>query len=153
MKGCTIVPAMMLSLLALVLLGGCGPGEYTPKANEELYGTWVNEKTGLKLVWSPDGSFSDYSLSSTANTPVGGGKWKIRRKWNDSEGNVFYETFATFTFGNWEGSDANGTTLKYLEKVSKSGSVLERNWWFTTSDFPKAIDPKGAYFIYYRAKE
>ena len=34
---------IVLSLLALLLLGGCGPAKYAPKANEELYGTWINK--------------------------------------------------------------------------------------------------------------
>jgi hypothetical protein len=143
--------AVLGSLLCLFLLGGCGQGKYVPKANEEIYGTWINEKTGAKIVLSPDGSFGDYSLSS-ATTPHRGGKYKISRKWTDSEGSVYYEVFSTFTFdkAKWD----IGTTLRNLEKVSKPGTVLEWNWVYATSDVPKAIDPKGNnYLIYYRAKE
>ena len=151
MKTRWVALAVSVSLLVLFLIGGCGQGKYTPKSNEELYGTWINEKTAAKIVFSPDGTFGDYSLRS-AITPHKGGKYKISRKWTDSGGSVYYEVLATFTFdkAKWD----IGTTLRNLEKVSKSGTVLEWNWAYATSDFPKAIDPKGNnYLIYYRAKE
>jgi hypothetical protein len=89
MKTRTTILAVLLSFLALILLGGCGPGKYVPRANEEFYGTWINEKMDpMKIVISPDGSFGDYNLT-TATTPFRGGKWKIFRKWTDSEGSVY----------------------------------------------------------------
>jgi len=150
---------------SLVVLGGVfgalgfGQEKYTPKPNEEIYGTWVNDDMmPPKTVSSPDGTFSDYFPASYGK-PYEGGKSEIVKTWTDSEGNVYYDTDDTFTFG----GTMELTKIQSLKKVSQSGTVLEWNWIavseFGSEKFPPAIDPTknqhdvAGYFIYHRAKE
>ena len=44
MKGGKIILFVLLCTLTHILLVGCVPSKYVPKPNEELYGTWINEK-------------------------------------------------------------------------------------------------------------
>jgi len=155
MKKPVIFFASLLILLIALGVPIFGQEKYTPKPNEELYGTWVNDKMNEKMVMNPDGSFADYYPASY-NKPYQGGKSEIFKKWTDSEGNVFYNTYVTIIFG------SPGYKTQDLCKVSKSGTVLEMQWVgvsdFGPEKFPSAFDAKTqseimGYFIYYRAKE
>jgi hypothetical protein len=108
-----------------------------------------------KIVMDPDGSFANY-FPVTYNKPFQGGKSEIFKKWTDSEGNVYYNTFNTFAFGS---SYMNKT--QNLWKVSKSGTVLEMIWAivgeFGPDKFPtfdtKIDNMNAGYLIFYRATE
>lgn len=154
-----IVPIGLAVLLAAVPLLAFGQEKSSPKPDEELYGTWVNEQMmPPRVVINPDGSFADYFPASYSK-PYQGGKTEIFKKWTDSEGNVYYDTYDTFTFS----STMEQTKLQCLKKVSKSGTVLEWNWVtvseFGPGKFPSTLDPTknehdvAGYLIYYRAKE
>jgi len=149
-------PAILFaSLVILLVVFGVsifGQEKYTPKPNEEIYGTWVNEETNQKTVKNPDGSFANYFPASYSK-PFQGGKSEIFKKWTDSEGSVYYNTFDTLAFGSY-----SMDKTQCLWKVSKSGTVLETIWVgvseFRPDKFPSTLDTKsGNYFIYYRAKE
>ena len=159
MRKLVVFFASVVILLALFGALGFGQEKYIPKPNEEIYGTWVNdEMMPPKTVNNPDGTFADYFPASYSK-PYEGGKSEIVKKWTDSEGDVYYDTYDTMTFG----STMELTKFQCLKKVSKSGTVLEWNW-VTVSDFgpekfPSTLDPAknehdvAGYLIYYRAKD
>lgn len=138
----------LLMVLCLGALPSVAQDKYVRNANEEIYGTWVNEEMfPAKMVKLTDGSYEDYYPAS-AGTPFRGGKQEIIRKWTDSDGNVFYETVDTFTFGS-----IKGIKTYNLWKVSNGRAVMEMNW-SEGAQFPKEIDPKGYnYFIFHRSEK
>jgi hypothetical protein len=121
------------------------------QSDEELYGTWVNEKAlatvfyGQKSVVGPDA----IDIYSQASDPAPGMvlSWEISSKWTDSEGNVWYKTFGARTAGAYP-----GLKFQALEKISGSGTVWERvvtvleTGRFNPAFFPRAIDPGAAYY-------
>ena len=154
MKARRLLP---LGLLVMFVLGSCATGKYVPKANEELYGTWINEKMlPQKVINNADG-FQQY-LHVSDSTPFYSGTGGIISKWTDSEGNIWYKTFGTYTGG---AGDYNGKSFTMLEKLSKSATVLEFVWAMPTSDqeiktptYPSKIDSRDSeYGIYYCAKD
>jgi hypothetical protein len=158
MRKSTFVLMALAVLLAAIPPVAFGQEKYVPKPDEELYGTWVNEEMNPpKTVIGPDGTFADY-FPATYNKPFRGGTVEIFKKWTDSEGNVYYDTFDTFT----SGMGVQGMKTQSLRKVSKSGTVLEWSWAavseFGPEKFPSTIDTNSqhdvsGYFIYNRAKE
>lgn len=151
--------AFLVVLLALVGALGFGQEKYTPKPNEEINGTWVNdEMMPPKVVINPDGSFA-YYFPASYSKPYQGWKSEIVKKWTDSEGNIYYETYDTLIFG----GTMEHTKFQCLKKVSKSGAVLEWNWVtvseFRPEKFPSALDPTksvvdvAGYLIYHRATQ
>jgi hypothetical protein len=147
-------PAVIL--LIMLLLGGCGPGKYKPKPDEELYGTWTNEKYGIMTTsnYSPQKEIIDASGYTAYQTisdhnPSQKGPLTIAARWKDSEGNIWYKTFGTASTGD------SVLRLQALHKLSKSGTVREcMNFWFLESNpnsYPATIDPaRPEYRIYYR---
>jgi hypothetical protein len=159
MKKQAVFVAFLVILLGVCGALGFGQETYTPKPNEEIYGTWVNdEMMPPKVVINPDGSI-EYYFPASYSKPYQGWKSEIVKKWTDSEGNVYYETYDTLTFG----GTMEHTRFQCLKKVSKSGTVLEWNWVtvskFGPEKFPPALDPTknavdvSGYLIYSRAKE
>jgi hypothetical protein len=131
----------VLVLFCLVLLGGCGPGKYVAKANEELYGTWVSEGSYPQKSVDFAGGYKDFRLLSDA-APISEGTLDIMAKWKDGEGNVWYRIFGTVTIGGHA-----GTKYQFLCRISKSGKTRESvNIWPVTSydpkRFPSDINPK-----------
>jgi len=117
--------------VALVLLAGCGPAKYSPKANEEIYGTWTHE--GIKwqkLVVSMGGTKTYANLADV--NPVMESKEQISAKWKDADGNIWYKTLELFTSGPLK--DSKG---QYLWKIS-NGSEIE-----LTGEFVKDFNEKG----------
>jgi hypothetical protein len=160
MKTRTMVFAASAMLLALALLGGCGPGKYIEKPNEELYGTWTNESySGVisegeyapqKTVTAP-GAYSDYRML-TDNGPGFTGKEEVTSKRTDSEGNIWYTI-------NMSGSTGDNTfKWQSLQKLSKAATVREfvvvEVVAFGPANYPTKVEPGAPnYKIYYRAKE
>lgn len=152
-------------LLVMTLLGEyCYGQNYVPKADELLYGTWINESatTHQKVVAFP-GGYKTYDKISDAK-PFEGGKEQIAEKWTDSEGNVWYKTCLTTTFGIvpsgvHKGYDYSGWKFQVLLKFSKSGTVRELMAVhvpeFDPNLYPTKIDPTDIdhYLIFYRPKE
>lgn len=141
-------------LLTAVLLAGCATSKYVPKANEELYGTWVNENSlPQRIVQVPDG-WEQY-LYTDDSQPFARASAVIVSKWTDAEGNIWYKSFGTITAGLYPGEK-----FTELDKLSKSGTVWEFVWTMPTNDrelitlvYPTKIDPKSPeYGIYHRAE-
>jgi hypothetical protein len=146
-------------LLFLIPVGASAQEKYVPNANEELYGTWINDKTVntfriQKMVVSADG-FKEYSVvsSSYPNDEV---TQKIANKWKDSSGNIWYKVFGNIKTGPWKGRN-----FKALEKLSEGASVLEMvvsafEGDFGSADYPNKIEHNstfnGGYRIFYRTK-
>jgi hypothetical protein len=133
-------------LLPLALLAGCS------KANEKLYyGTFTNDNIIPQKTVRAPGSFKDYS-SITDSVPVEEGTEKVVRVWVDSEGNTWFQTYATITTQ----GDYKDSKVQYLAKVNKAGTVLEFMWnivsEFSPKNFAKKIDKALAsnYRIYNR---
>jgi hypothetical protein len=155
MRTRTTVFAVLLSFLVLVLLGGCGPGKYVPRANEEIYGSWTNEKMEYqKVVVAPESEKMYIKLDDT--TSFEESSQQIVSRWTDSEGNVWYKCSNTRNKG-----PHSGTKFARLDKLSKSGTVWESVWTAPANDeemknpkYPIKIDPQDSlYNIYYRTKE
>ena len=149
------------ALLALLVigLGGCGPGKYTPKPNEELYGTWTNEQSPAfqQVVFAPN-SWKWYQRIGNP-APSIDCKLELTSKWTDSEGNIWYKSIGTIIGGT---AGDVGTELVVLSKLSKSATVLEFVHTFPSNEqelktpvYPVAIDPKryASYFLFNRARE
>jgi hypothetical protein len=137
-----LLTAQVVSL-ALILLGGCA------KPNKDLfYGTFTNEnESPPKTVHAP-GVMKDYAAVSDT-TPIVEGTEQIFDYWTDSEGNVWFKTNAI-----WKGAK-----FQTLQKISKSGTVLEivsnGVTKFDSKSFPTKVDPTGGdyYRIYHRAEK
>jgi hypothetical protein len=140
-------------LLALVLLGGCGPN-----ANEEVCGTWINDKVSgdvahpQKFIETSVGYMRlGYKLYSGVSDsgPSEIGTEKIDSKWTDSEGNIWYKTLGTVTAGQYK-----GTKFQCLYKISKSATVCEFVYRpigmgeFNPSQFPKNIPSNNGFDVY-----
>jgi hypothetical protein len=157
--GMTVFAALSVAVI-LIVAGGCAPGKYVAKQNEQLYGTWTNQQnvggvlSPQKAVVTVDGNklyskISD-SVPSEENT------FQIDSKWTDSEGNIWYKIFGTVTMGAYKGA-----RWQELEKLSKSGTVWERalnalgaSGEFNPQNYPPRIDPKYfEYRILYRAEK
>jgi hypothetical protein len=109
---------ILLSLIPFVVNA---QDKYVPKAKEESYGTWVNEKGSLQKTVIFAGGFMNYILMADKVPTYNEGESKIEAKWIDSEGNVWYKSFGTITEGMGEGQK-----FQTLARVSKSGTVYER---------------------------
>lgn len=143
----------VLTGLLVSLIVGCATGKYVPKANEELYGTWMNEKTQnhdliQKIVYDASG-WQEYTKVSDSKA-LEGGTWSMDSKWTDVQGNIWYKVFCTFTTG-W----AAGMDVQVLYKLSNSATTLE--WVYKMSSqssgisYPSKIDPTSdTYHIFYR---
>ena len=160
--GMTVFGAAAI-LLSMILLGGCGQGKYTPKANEELYGTWINRSYTGKF--SPPNDYhpqkevidsNGYHIFRFVDDPgqYFVGAETITNRWTDSEGNIWYKTYKRSFF------DENGKTTvpHFLYKLSKSATVRESVFairdTYTPGAFPSKIDPKdSSYLAYERAKK
>jgi hypothetical protein len=147
-------------LLVSALLGGCGPGKYVERPNEELYGTWTNETYSGAIsegAYAPQksvtasGTYSDYRML-TDHGPGFAGKEEVTSKWKDSEGNIWYKT-------NMSGSTGDSTfKWQSLQKLSKAATVREfvvvEVVAFSPANYPTKVEPSAPnYKIYYRAKE
>ena len=143
----------LVCLLVLVVLGGCGS-----KANEEICGTWTNDKASgeiahpQKLVETSVGyKLLGYKLYSgvSDSDPFEIGTEKIDSKWTDSEGNIWYKTLGTLTAGEYK-----GTKFQCLYKISKSATVCEFAYRyigmgeFNPSQYPKNIPSNNGSDVY-----
>ena len=160
MKIRRLLLAVLVILPSLVPLVVAAQDKYVPKANEELYGTWTNEKTIntfhiQKMVVSADG-FKEYSNASSSYPSVEVAQ-QMDTKWTDSKGSVWYKVFGNIKTGPWKGQN-----FKALERLSEAGSVLEIvvnafQGDFNSAKYPDKIERNstfnGGYRIFYRAKK
>ena len=144
----------LIAFIVIMPFSGYSQEKYSPKPNEEIYGTWTNADQlsyFQKSVNFPGGYKSYWRMADSA--PSSEGVEEIVSKWTDSEGNVWYKTYATGISG-WQ----KGNMSQVLMKISKSGTVREFVYAMVTSfdpgDFPTKIDSEDStYEISYRAKE
>jgi len=155
MKGRVMIVGASFVLLALVQIGGWAQAKYHAKQNEELYGTWITDKSvnsyHVQKVAYFAGGWKDFNNIGDTD-PYDSGTMKIDKKWTDSDGNTWYETFHMITTG---GSDRKGYKLEVLHKISQSGMVKESVRTlvgaFDPTLYPTEIDPKDdTYQIFYR---
>lgn len=157
MKSRILLLSATVILLSMIPPGAKAKDKYVPKANEELYGTWINEKNGgdkynpQKVVVTADG-YTGYSKISDS-VPLFAWRLWIDNKWTDLEGNTWYKIFG-IGIGDYEGEKS-----QELYKLSKSGTVMERAFVagmgeFSPSYYPTKIDPNSySYRILYRAEK
>ena len=117
MKARTVL-AVFAGFIGLVLLAGCGPRKYVPVANEEIYGTWINEGIRYQRLVIFAGGVKEYFSVADAE-PDMETTTQISAKWKDADGNIWYKTFDTYTRGH-----LNGVKNQYLWKIS-NGSQME----------------------------
>lgn len=151
MKKVIRLSCAILIFSMLILTQGCGPGKYVPRPDEELYGTWANENVSPQKAINAPGGYKQYRYLSDP-APIEEGTEQIAARWTDAVGNIFYKTFGTVTAG-----ASKGYKWQSLQKIGKSGSVLEavdavvRE--FEPGGYPVAIDPKDtSYRLYFRTK-
>jgi hypothetical protein len=107
------VLSICVVLLSLALLAGCS------RANEKLYyGTFTNDKIIPEKTVRVPGSFKDYNSISDSET-VQEGTEKIVKAWTDSEGNTWFQTYATITAGSYK-----NTKVQTLQRINKASTVL-----------------------------
>jgi hypothetical protein len=153
MKGRKIIPFVLLCTLIHVLLVGCGPSKYVPKPNEELYGTWINEKMSAQKYVNTAGRWAEY-LKSSDSSPHKEFAVAIVSKWTDSGGNIWYKTTRNDISGSYTGFETTA-----LSEISKNGTVWESVWTEPENEaemknptYPTKIDPNAfEYTVYYRA--
>jgi hypothetical protein len=136
--------------LVLILLGGCAPGKYIPKASEECYGTWINEKGYPQKVVLFAGGFKQYVNIADTVATYSEGTNEMENKWQDAEGNIWYRFLVTDLPG--------GEKFQALGRVSNSGKVYERVYAqvaeFNPKNYPTRIDPKSyTYSIWFRSAD
>ena len=111
--------ALFVSVLCIFLI--CYAEEIFSEA-DEICCTWVNLKysssdSPQKLIINYDGTFASYS-SKASTDALKRGTYLIRKKWEDSEGNKWYQIRGLLDeveYGLARVSD-NGKTLEYLYK-------------------------------------
>ena len=119
------IVAVLWSFLTLVVLAGCGPGKYVAKPNEEIYGTWANEKARPQKVVVDQTGSKWYEHSSDPDPYYVFGAAEVESKWKDAEGNIWYKRFSEMTVGivkGWkfteldtqQGSDGLGICLEKI---------------------------------------
>ena len=123
-------------------------GKYMPKANEESYGKWINEKGSPQKAVIFAGGFMNYKLISDTIPTYNEGTQQIESKWQDAEGNIYYRLFGTITAGAGE-----GMKFQTLGRVSKSGTIYEKVTAmvgeFNPNAYPTAIDPSGPHYNFF----
>ena len=88
--------------------------------SDEICCTWVNTNytsgnPPQKLIFSFDGTFASYNTKNT-NDALKRGMYSIAKKWQDSDGNIWYQI---------KMQDPNSETRYKLAKISDDGKVLE----------------------------
>ena len=139
MKTRQLVLGFFVCLLSLVFLTGCATTQ------KLWYGTWTSEKGVFhKSVHTP-GLVQDFA-SLTDAVPAQEVKVRTVSCWSDSEGNVWFKNECTITSGPFKGKK-----VQNLEKISKSGALLEvmPNFVsdFTANGFPTKIDPDYQFYM------
>ena len=152
MKGRIVL--LTVVVLSLILLAGCGQGKFMPKPNEELYGTWTNERMPQQRSVITAHVFKTYNYMSDASTWLEG-TMQIVGKSTDSKGNIWYKTFEIYTSGL---HGCKGQKRQTLYELSKSGTVLECQpalvGDFDPKSFPDKFDPRDdLYRIYFRSEK
>ena len=156
MKGRMPFLGALAILFSLIAFGANAQDKYVPKSNEELYGTWINDKSInaddiQKQVSTPQGNKEYFKASDTV--PVFDQEQQIYAKWTDSEGNTWYKIFGTNKAGAYK-----GTKWQRLYTLSESATVCEYVYTivgeFSANSYPTKIDAGELHYrIFYRAEK
>ena len=118
---------------------------YVPAPNEELYGTWTNEKYGgdelhpQEVVITSE-TYAEY-WHTASNLPPNVSKLWIVDKWRDSDGNIWYKVNTLET--------KSGYKAQGIFKLSNQGTVMESiivtlpfGSGYDPSQYPREIDKR-----------
>ena len=109
--------------------------EKTFSESDEICFTWVNLKytsgdPPQKLILNDDGTFASY-ISKTSTDALKRGTYSIRKKWKDSEGNIWYQIKIQGPLDEREYELArisnNGNTLEYVFKYDEFPVDIKAN--------------------------
>ena len=106
--------------------------KYIPKADEEIYGTWINAqltRAPFQKMVIAAGKLKHY-LRLSDSVPYDEATLQIVSRWTDSEGNVWYRTYGAY----------KGYNFQELDKLSDSGTVWEGE--FMSLGFNGKYDPE-----------
>ena len=140
MKTVRFSSMLTTGLIFLSLFVSC-----SAKPNKELfYGTFANEKMSPPKTVHVPGKYMDYPTIAD-NNPVIEGSEQIVDYWGDAAGDIWFKT----------NSEWKGMKFHALQKISKSGTVLEMVSLevqdFNSKNFPTKVDPAAEYYrVYYR---
>jgi len=140
-------------LLCIGSLGLLAQEKYTASGNEEIYGTWTNEKNMASFSHPPKIVVSQNTVEIyvdlTSKLPPDKVIWSIVKKWTDSGGNIWYQANGTGTGG------AQGYKWQELYKLSKNGTIMERALAGLPfgSDFDPSQSDYVGYTMWHRASD
>ena len=143
--------AVFAVFVALIQVGGWAQEKYVPKDNEELYGTWINEKMSVSKIVVFPGGYREY-LNVYDFEPARDITLEFASKWKDADGNVWFKAFGAITGGFNE-----GVKFQEIYKISESGTKWELAFNvvadFGPDQYPTRIDPKKSSYggFFYRA--
>jgi hypothetical protein len=134
---------VFLCCLAALAIAGCATRKVTVKANDPLYGTWVNrdvdegkERGYAKSVMTPDGRELFYRHIADTE-PAVEGAFTIEEAWIDRQGYRWYKISESYwPFG------ADGATkgkMFSLVKISPDGNTIESAGQET--GYPDKVEP------------
>ncbi len=136
-----VIP-IIAAYLFVVLSGSAKKEIPVDKAMAAFSQTWINPDYvhwHQKQVVNPDGKINEYwKVDSPLETPAFRCKFTIDEAWIDREGNIWFKATV---------KRMDGTTHS-LNRISKSGSVLEGVWSY--GELPDDINPDyPQYLVYY----
>ena len=143
------VSILILVLAVLIIAGSCATEKkaYVAKANEELYGNWVNSEYNesthrARHIINADGTIQLYTIDNSTRVNMEN-KYIITDKWYDSAGNIWYKAIITE-----RASSAVKTTnpIYTLAKISNAGKILETVK--SGYDYPTELDPDTLLYNY-----
>jgi hypothetical protein len=160
MKIKRIIIYLLLMVALLFLFGSCATDKmaYRPTDEEEIYGTWINDKQQYpqKMVIFPDMTWEYYTHPYDI-FPKAWGTTEFYKKWKDNQWNIWYHTYVTY-----EGYSGNKQYSQELDRIYRDGKIwvweLEYkpivSSGFDPDKFPAKINTEsGNYFIFYRYAE
>lgn len=146
---------LLLMVALLFLFGSCATDKmaYRPTDEEEIYGTWINDKQQYpqKIIMFPDMTWESYTYAIDI-FPKSWGTYELYKKWEDDQGNIWYHNYNTYE--GYAGSKKHSLELDRIYRKGKEWvweyeyeSVVE----FDPGKFFTKINSEGVrYHIFYR---
>jgi hypothetical protein len=158
MKIRRLIVCLLFMGVLLSLIGNCATDKtaYVPIADEEIYGTWINEEEApQKWILYANGTY-EYYIYASDTSPYEGGTFQLYKKWKDDQGNIWYYDYV-IPYEHRAGGTRN---VQELDRIYRNG----KEWvWeydseivgaFDPGTFLAKIDPESArYHVYYRSTE
>ncbi len=144
--------ALLFTLLSTAAFAQSSEG-VVGSANEPLFGTWMNKEYtntvhDWRIIYQSDGKAFYWFNGKPADQPSSGeGRIVIDKKWQDSEGNIWYRVAEKVCIGPY--SDTKAQRYYGLVKMHPAADALEGEW--STVDFPEEFGALGGkHYTYYR---